>query len=128
MSIDLYLQIDTGGKHLATVVEVGNYTNNCQPMWTKALNASPLPNDINLAYMNSYGELKLCYMTGMEASYAVPILTMAVAHMDDPANEADYIALNPPNGWGEFKSAREYLRSLLDACREHPKSTIYASC
>lgn len=128
MSIDLYLQIDTGDPEgLVTVVEVGNYTNNCQPMWRKALAAST-PKHPELAALFKDSKPNLCEMTGKNAGEMAILLADAVADMDDPTNWNDYIALNPTNGWGNFGGATEYLRHFTKACQTHPKCTIYASC
>lgn len=115
MSIDIDLMIDTG-LEMTSVYEVGNYTHNCQPMWSHALKetGSEIPH--------------LCGFNQVEASKAFPILQAAVAHMDDPANHETYEAMNPSNGWGKFKSAREYLRNFMFACRDYPKCIIYTSC
>lgn len=115
MSIDIDLSIDTG-HGLVSVVDVGNYTHNCQSMWSHALKETGAP------------ITRLCSFHLVDVETALPMLENAVAHMDDPANEAVYIAMNPKNGWGNFESAREYLRRLMLACRDNPKCTIETSC
>lgn len=32
--------------------------------------------------------------------------------------------VHPPNGWGCYEDAVEFLRWLQDACRDHPKATV----
>lgn len=115
MSIDIDLSINTGHE-LVSVVDVGNYTHNCQPMWSHALKetGSRIPH--------------LCGFHEVLAQEAFSLLQAAVNHMDDPQNRATYEAMNPPNGWGEFTSAREYLRTFMNACRDHPLCTIQTSC
>jgi hypothetical protein len=115
MSIDIDLSINTGHEFVS-VVNVGNYTHNCQPMWNLALKetGSTIPH--------------LCGFNEVLAQDAFPILQAAIIHMDDPQNRATYEAMNPDNGWGEFISAREYLRTFMDACRDHPLCTIEVSC
>lgn len=33
---------------------------------------------------------------------------------------------NPPNGWGDFEGAVEFLESFATGCAEHPEATIRA--
>jgi hypothetical protein len=110
MSYDIDLEIDTGGAAPATVCEVGNMTSNLSPMWRRALGQS------------------LSHLDGVNCGEAVKILEPAVAHISDPANAAEYEAMNPSNGWGNHDGATQYLRDLLKACLEHPKATIRISC
>jgi hypothetical protein len=115
MSIDIWLTIDTG-KEAVSVVDVGNYTHNCQPMWRFALK-------------NGAGvEMSLCDFNGQQAQQAAEILEKAVQHMSDPAYLKAYIALNPANGWGKYETALEYLKGFYEACLEHPLCIICTSC
>lgn len=107
MSYDIYLTIDTGGEHEATVCEVGNHTSNTRPMWDKALS----------------GDFQ--DLDGKNAGESIEALTFAVVHMEN--NSAEYLPLNPPNGWGNYNSALKYLYKLLRACEENPKATIRMS-
>ena len=115
MSYDCYMQIDTGGEYPATVAEMGNYTSNCSPMWRKAISEATKRNC-------GLGDLE-----GKTGAELIPILEAAVSHMRHPANRADYTALNPTNGWGEYASAAKYLEGILTACREHPKAFLHVS-
>lgn len=117
MSIDIYLEIDTGHPDgPVDVVDVGNYTHNCQPMWTHALESTGA--EIT----------RLCQFDEMSAYDAYPMLQRAYNHMKKPENEETYKAMNPPNGWGEYHSALDYLRRFTEACGDHPKCTIRTSC
>ena len=107
MSYDIFLEVDTGGEDLTTVVEVGNYTSNVSPMWTQALGRP------------------LYELHGMSAAEAVPLLYAGIAAMR--ADPDGYRALNPANGWGRFEGALGYLKTLRDACAEHPKTVIRVS-
>lgn len=109
MSYDIYLQMDTGGPEPVDVCDVGNYTSNVSPMWSLALGHS------------------LADLHGRLCADCIAPLEAAVAHMRDLANRTIYAAMNPPNGWGEHGSATEYLAKLLEACRRHPKATVYVS-
>lgn len=107
MSYDIYLAIDTGGEHSATVAEVGNYTSNVAPMWRRALGCS------------------LADLHGTPAADAIPVLERAVADM--AVNPGPYKEMEPSNGWGDYDGAFGYLHRLLDLCREHPRTTIEVS-
>lgn len=130
MSIDLYLQIDTGradGK-LSLVEDIGNYTHNCQPMWNRAFETSAFKHPELAASVIDDGHSWLCRLTGKKAGDILELIKDAIADMDNPLNESAYLALNPANGWGEFTSARDYLRRFYTACAQNPLCTIYASC
>ncbi len=59
------------------------------------------------------------------AADATPDLRRAAGRMaSDPEK---YRAMNPPNGWGDYEGARDYLTDLLEGCLAHPKTTIYVS-
>ena len=34
---------------------------------------------------------------------------------------------NPENGWGSYEGLVDFVRSYLDACREHPAATVEVS-
>lgn len=105
----LYMNVDTGGAEPAYVelAEIGNYTSNVWLMWADALGHS------------------LADLAEKNAGESLPAIQRAVADME--ANPARYEAMNPPNGWGNYEGALDYLRSLRDACAEHPKATIRIS-
>lgn len=107
MSYDLYLQIDTGAKEPTDVLYIGNYTFNVSGMWREALGYS------------------LADLHGRNAADATPDLRQACQRMaSDPEK---YRAMNPPNGWGDYEGARDYLVEILDGCLAHPKTTIEVS-
>ena len=117
MSIDIDLCIDTGHPDgPVSVIEVGNYTHNCQPMWSHALKET----GAKITH--------LCDFYDMSANEAYPMLQRAFNHMNNPKNRETYEAMNPENGWGDFVTAREYLRKFTEACGDHPKCTIRTSC
>jgi hypothetical protein len=107
MSYDIWLEIDAGGAEPVSVFDVGNYTGNVSPMWYKALGFS-------------LGDLH-----GKLAGDCIEVLERALAHMKDPANLDEYLAMNPPNGWGNYEGAFGYLATLLEGCRICPKATIH---
>jgi hypothetical protein len=108
MSYDVYLQIDTGAGEPVTAVEIGNYTSNVFPMWVEALNG-----------------VSLREFSGAPCTEAAGPLADGVKRME--ADPEKYREMNPPNGWGDYEGALKYLRTLAEACAEHPKCTIYVS-
>lgn len=105
MSYDVDLTIDTGRGEYVTVVEIGNMTSNVAPMWRKAL-----PPD------------GIAGLHGRRCDGVADDLRAAVERME--ANPDEYRALNPPNGWGDYAGALEYLDRLAKAARSHPACTI----
>lgn len=112
MSYDVSLRINTGNGSVE-VVDCGNYTCNCSPMWNMAVKAA------------SGGEVEQWRdLDGKLAGDVFAMLALAVQHMRDPANREAYLALNPKNGWGEYQSAFEYFRGVAEACEQHPLCTL----
>lgn len=107
MSYDVYLEIDTGARDLTMVHEVGNYTSNVSPMWTRALGQP------------------LFELHGMGAAEAVALLDAGIAAME--ADPDGFRELGPANGWGRHEGALDYLRELRAGCVEHPKTVIRVS-
>ena len=105
MSYDVSLRIDTGGRHLVDVVDCGNMTYNVGAMYVKALGGKGLRD-----------------LDGVEAWKVVTKLEAAVKHMEE--FPAEYEKLNPSNGWGDYKSALEYLEGIYKRCKENPKCVI----
>ena len=108
MSLDIWLQmdVDTGGSEPYRLC-LGdlNITHNVTPMWTKA--------GVYNALYNSDGDLAEDYIETLERG---------LNHME--ANESEYIPLNPPNKWGDYKGAIRFLEAWLQLCKKHPKMTI----
>ena len=111
MSYDVRLAIDTGGEGLVSVTEYRNPTFNLAPMFSAALGID----------MRDYGKGRR-FLDGMPAAEALPIVTAALSAMAlDPAR---FRALDPPNGWGSYEGAVEFLQWLQKKCIEHPKATV----
>ncbi|MFD9950823.1 hypothetical protein ACFWYW_58985 [Nonomuraea sp. NPDC059023] len=111
MSYDISLHIDTGAPEdeWPTAIDVGNYTANVSVMWRTAL-----------------GGTSLRAFDGANAGESAPALAAAVKAMEgDPEC---YREMNPPNGWGNYEGALDYLRALAEACATHPKCKIRVSC
>jgi hypothetical protein len=105
MSYDVWLEIDTGGKYPARVSETYSPTYNLGPMFQLALG------------------LGLRELTGASALVALPILRNAIAAMESGPER--FKALNPPNGWGNYEVALEFLKLFLADCEQHPKATVH---
>jgi hypothetical protein len=107
MGYSIWLEMDTGAGNFAECGDIGDMTYNLSPMFTKALGATLGSFDDN------------------NAGESIPALVAGVAAMEsDPAT---YRALDPPNGWGDYDRALDYLRALLKACQDHPLARIVVS-
>jgi hypothetical protein len=111
VSYDVSLEIDTGGPEdeWPDVVEIGNYTSNVWLMWLTAL-----------------GGMSLREYNHAPCSEAARPLAEAVKHMESDPDT--YRAMNPPNGWGDYEGALDYLRRIAEACATHPKCRIRVAC
>jgi len=105
MSWDTCISIDTGGDEMALVEDVGNYTYNVAPM-----------------YYGAFGEGGFRQLNKMNCKDATPILKKAIKNM--MVNKQEYTKMNPPNGWGNYEGALEYLKKILQACKNHPNAVI----
>jgi len=83
-----------------------NYTSNCSQMWCAA-------------------GADLRKFHGKIASECEPILRSAIDNMIE--TPARYIAMNPPNGWGDYDSLLDALSELLFALVDHPKAIVNVS-
>lgn len=107
--ISLYMTVDTGGSQPVEIclADIGNYTSNVSRMWHEALGH------------------RLADLDGRRAWNVTTDLQRAVLDME--MHPSVYRAMNPPNGWGDYDGALDYLRRLRDACIAHPKATIHIS-
>lgn len=106
MSYDLDLYLTNWGVRTETLLSL-EPTYNVGPMFRLALGSQKRD--------GTFDELE--ERSGHEI---IPILERAVAHINDPANDSAYKALNPSNGWGNVDTARITLEKLLSTCREYP--------
>jgi hypothetical protein len=95
--------IDSPGHHgpRTTVVEVGSYSSKCDPMWTAALDGTPLSAFHDTACSDAAGPL-----------------AAAVQRME--ADPDRYRAMGPPDGPGTYGAALAFLRQVAEACAQHP--------
>jgi hypothetical protein len=113
MSLDVHLEIDTGGESMAAVAGIGDITYNVGPMVREALGCG------------------LRDLHGENAAAVLPQLRKAVADMQD--RPGVYRALNPENGWGNADWIRNtaitlaFLERFAAECARHPKATVVIS-
>ncbi len=114
MSYDVYFEIDTGADE-PTEVDWRNYTSNASPMWTKALKATGFWDDTlgNLIDQHPQPEV------------LGPIVKRAAEYMR--ANPDEFAPMNPPNGWGDYEGALDYLEWLASGCATFAKCTVRVS-
>jgi hypothetical protein len=86
-----------------------NYTYNVFRMYQKALSQ----------------EAGIRALHHMKAKYCVDWLDAAIKDMK--AKPVEYMALNPPNGWGDYEGALAVLEQLASWCREVPEAVMVVS-
>lgn len=107
MSYDVWLSAKDALGDWYTPYDVGNYTSNCARMWDDALG------------------YRLADLHERRAGDGIEDLKCAVTRMRTAPER--YEAMNPPNGWGDHKTATEYLERLYEGCRRHPDAKIQVS-
>ena len=108
MSYDVWLEADLGGPEPVPVGALdANYTYNVAPMFRAAIGETP--NDRDKLSAETVGNR--CEM----------ILT---AFSDDAAK---FVAMNPPNGWGDFEGAKRFIVTIMDECQRAPRA-IFRVC
>lgn len=71
-------------------------------------------------FSGSTADYSWCRLHGWTGAELVPVLEAAIAAADDPGRRAEFVALEPSNGWGSLVHVREAFALLLACCREHP--------
>jgi len=106
MSLTLWLCVDTGaGESICT--EGTDVTHNVAPMWSKA------------------GVYEALYKSeGKRAGDLLDVLQRGIAAMR--ADPDGFKQLNPPNGWGNYDLALQFLEEWEALCRKHPDARIHA--
>lgn len=107
MSLDFTLYSDNESNDVDNIYS-GNYTHNVAKMWRRS--------GVYDALYNSEGKL---------AKDILPVLANGYEHMKE--NPSEYEELNPPNKWGSYEGALDYLKEVMDACRKYPNSKIAIS-
>lgn len=89
-----------------------NYTSNCSVMW-----------DAAGCRLRDWAYDKAAART---ASTLIEPLRTAIRTMEDDPQR--FIAMEDGNnGWGSYETVLPWLRSILDACIEHPDARVYVS-
>ena len=113
MSFNVNVAIDTGGESLTSIGPSMDVTYNLSPMFCLAL--------------EKHGcEGGLRDLDGERCETAEGVIDAALVAMK--ANPALFKALDPPNGWGDYDGAVEFLNKLRERCLEHPKATVLVRC
>lgn len=109
LGFTLYVEVDLGGETPYCLEPFdANYTHNVVPMWEKA------------------GVYEALYKSdGKQAKEIIPELEIGYEFMKN--NPDLFIPLNPPNGWGDYETALEFLNNILDSCKKYPKTIIQVS-
>ncbi len=105
MSADYWLVIDTGGEEPARLTDPSI---NCTYNLGEMLRAAGFP------AWNALIDAPASETGGMLRAVADKLRS-------DPEQ---FKAYNPPNGWGTYEGAIEFLDAFAAACAEHPKATI----
>jgi hypothetical protein len=105
MSYDVGLYIHTGKGEVEIPGTESNYTYNVSPM----LKAIDWKEGIHI-------------LNGKKAQDCVLSLQFGIRKMED--NSAEYIAMNPENGWGSYEGCLKWLRTILSHCEQHPLATL----
>lgn len=103
MSYDIWMVADLGGPEPVAIGDSVNHTYNCSAMFRLALGGKGV-NDLER-------------QTGRDM---LPRLKSGIRHMEENPNL--YLPLNPPNGWGSYDTALEYLKELEAMAEAAPKA------
>lgn len=112
LDIDLYVDVDTGGDEPERFqLFTANYTHNAGKMAAAAGIYQCVWRPEEMPEITCAGDLIEPLSEGIDQM------------MSDPAK---FIALQPANGWGSYKSFLTWLEEYLEACIKHPKALIEA--
>lgn len=107
MGWDVHLEIDAGGTEPVPLTILDrNYTWNVYPMFQAALGED--------GFCNNWD--------GLSASVAAVRCSQILAALD--ADPPRFMALAPPNGWGDFGGARAFIEAIGNACAKAPLATL----
>lgn len=101
------MEVNVGAEQNVCLGYERNVTYNLSPMFYGSIN---------------YKE-GLKYLDGKYGKDCVPVLKVALGRMIK--YKADYIKLNPKNGWGDYGVAVDVIKEMLDWCQKMPKAKMY---
>lgn len=106
MSADMWLHLPTanGDQELEATVFEGNLTYNLSPMLYEA-------------GWEWHGQ------EGKTAETLLPLAESVLSNLKETPDK--YQEMNPPNGWGNYDQAVEFMEKLVRACRAYPQSIVH---
>lgn len=110
MSYDIDILTEDVDGNKFTVEVVSGHTWNLAPMWRKAL-----PSIKSSVYE-------------LDGRKCLDVMGQIISGHGDALEKPDeYKALNPPNGWGDYKGFLEVYTRFMELCIKHPSGTIRIS-
>jgi hypothetical protein len=128
MSYDIYLRATpcpTCGHSYEP--DLPDPTYNLTPIFDRALTGEDLPNSevsefaVVILKEKTDRPRGLRVLSGRKAKDTKDWIAKAVAHLEDPAEESAFRALEPENKWGDLEGAREVMKALLEAAERFPE-------
>jgi hypothetical protein len=131
MSYDIHLMGDKCPtcEHQPRKDDLGNPTYNLTPMFDFALTGKPMPKDeppggaVVLLRAKTRRPYGLRILSGRKAGETLPVILKALSRMDDLKLRGKFLALNPPNHWGDFDGAVNVMKNLRWAAEANPEMT-----
>lgn len=125
MSWSVYLTEESGtcsqcGQETSggVVESIGDMTYNVAPMYYRALEfAWKQINGKDYVPQGGDSGFGLRQLSGVQCANALGYLFVACAHMKN--NPDEYKKMNPPNGWGSYETALEFLEKLRNEALNH---------
>lgn len=96
--------------HSGEYIDIGNQTYNISPMYSHAMQSSTGKNKS----LNDFN--------GMTCKEALVILEPTLKQLSE--NPEIYTLMNPPNGWGSYEGAVEYLSAIVEGCNQIPEGVL----
>jgi hypothetical protein len=106
VTISVSMSVDTGGEKPKTLTLLCNWmTHNVSDMWRLAG-----------CYDEIYNADSL--LAGNIADKLEDAVEEMIEHPDA------FKLLNPPNGWGDYNTALDFLKDFAKVCKENPRATV----
>ncbi len=125
MSYDIWLTGSMGGDGKVCIEEPGNITYNVDPMFALALDGDAdrgIQNGGDVVLRRKDPALRRFIGKRAGDPDVIDALLGAVSVMEGEPEK--FRALNPPNGWGDYEGAVDYMRRFCLACEQYPDATI----
>ena len=103
-------------------------TYNLTPIFDLALSGEGLPNpDVAEVSVVIFGQKTdrprgLRLLNGRTARDTIPELDRAIERLADEGRRAEFVALEPENGWGTLRGATEVIRQLRQLADTYPNN------